>query len=210
MTAGACGHLNGQKGQSQGRKCMDKNRVMAFTDAIIAIAATIMVLEMKVPEDGFTAASLLSQWPVFAAYTISFFIIYFSWRSHHNAFQKADVLTTETYLINGVWLFLLTLVPFGTGVFGRYPDSRLAAQVYVGIVFLWTLSFQFLDASIVRNNPSAEKDEVMYPVSRVIMFGGFALAMIAGIIWPSTAMAVIAVSNVLMVIHLLKERKRRK
>ena len=90
---------------------------MAFTDAIIAIAATIIVLEMKVPEDGFTIAALLVQWPIFAADAVSYFLIYLAWRSHRNAFQKADVLTTGTYLINGIWLFLLTLVPFGTGMY---------------------------------------------------------------------------------------------
>jgi uncharacterized membrane protein len=182
--------------------------VMAFTDAIIAIAATIMVLEMKVPEEGFSIGSLLSLWPVFAAYTVSFFMIYLAWRSHHNAFQKADVLTTGTYLINGVWLFLLTMVPFGTGVFGRYPDSRLAAAIYVGIVFLWTLSFQFLDASIVRNNPSAEKDEVMYPVARAILFGGFAFAFISIVVHPSIALIILAVSNVSMIIRILRKRRK--
>jgi uncharacterized membrane protein len=187
---------------------MDKNRVMAFTDAIIAIAATIMVLEMKVPEEGLSIVALLSLWPVFAAYTVSFFMIYLAWRSHHNAFQKADVLTTETYLINGIWLFLLTLVPFGTGVLGRYPDSRLAAAIYVGIVFLWTFSFQFLDASIVRNNPSAEKDEVMYPAARAILFGGFALAFLSIMIHPSIALVVLAVSNLFMIIRILREKRR--
>ncbi|MGN0254490.1 MAG: TMEM175 family protein [Chordicoccus sp.] len=187
---------------------MDKNRVMAFTDAIIAIAATIMVLEIKVPENGFTIAALLSQWPVFAAYAVSYFMIYLAWRSHHNAFQKADVLTTETYLVNGIWLFLLTLVPFGTGVLGRYPDSRLAAVIYVGIVFLWTFSFQFLDASITRSNPSAKKDEVRYPAARGILFGGFALAFLSVAIHPSASLVVLAISNAVMIIHILREKRR--
>lgn len=102
-------------------------------------------------------------------------MIYLAWRSLHNAFQKENVLTTGTYLVNDIWLFLLTLIPFGTGMLGRYLDSSLAAIIYVGIVFLWTFSFQFLDASITRSDPSAEKDEVRYPVARVILFGGFAL-----------------------------------
>lgn len=129
---------------------MDKNRVMAFTDAIIAIAATIMVLEMKVPEAGFTIAALFSQWPVFASYAV----------------------------------------------------------IYVGIVFLWTCSFQFLDASITRSNPSAQKDEVMYPVARAILFGGFALAFLSVAIHPSASLVVLAISNAVMIIHILREKRR--
>lgn len=187
---------------------MDKNRVMAFTDAIIAIAATIMVLEMKVPDVGLSMTNLLELVPIFFAYTVNLFLIYFAWRSHHNAFQKADVLTTDTYLINGIWLFLLTLVPFGTGVFGRYPNSNLAAFLYVGIVFLWTFSFQFLDASIVKNNPTAQKDEVMHPMARLILFGGFGLAFLSILIHPFMALIILAVSNVLMVIRILHEKKK--
>lgn len=52
---------------------MDKNRVMAFTDAIIAIAATIMVLKMKVPDVGLSMTNLLELLPIFFAYTVSFF-----------------------------------------------------------------------------------------------------------------------------------------
>jgi hypothetical protein len=135
-------------------------------------------------------------------------MIYLAWRSHHNAFQKADVLTTGTHLVNGIWLFLLTLVPFGTGILGRYPDSSLAAVVYVGIVFLWTLSFQFLDASITKSNPSAEKDEVMYPAARVILFGGFVLAFLSVAIHPSASLVVLTISNAVMVIHILMEKRR--
>lgn len=83
---------------------MDKNRIIALTDGIIAIAATIMVLELEVPEE-LTTASLLGQWPVLLAYIVSFSQIYLAWRSHHNSFQKADVVSVRTFLINGIWLF---------------------------------------------------------------------------------------------------------
>ena len=92
---------------------MNKARLEAFTDAIIAIAATIMVLELQIPKEP-TFRGLLGEWQTLLAYVISFVYIYVVWFSHHNIFKKATVITTRTFLYNGVWLFLLTLVPFTT------------------------------------------------------------------------------------------------
>ena len=83
---------------------MNKGRLEAFTDAIVAIAATIMVLELKTP--------LTNDWngikeilPTRLAYIISFVMIYVVWFSHHNLFKKAEVITPRTYLLNGLWIF---------------------------------------------------------------------------------------------------------
>lgn len=70
-------------------------------------------------------------------------------------------------------IILITLVPFTTGLVGRFPESKLAALIYVSIVFLWTLCFQFLDTSILKNNPTATRGEVMFPIPRLIIFGVF-------------------------------------
>lgn len=187
---------------------MDKGRIMALTDGIGAIAATIMVLELSIPDE-LTLNSLLEEWPTFFAYMVSFALIYLAWRSHHNAFQKADVISTPVFLVNGLWLFFISLVPFGTGVLGRFPELRIAAGIYVGIVFLWTFTFQFLDAAIIRSNPSAEKDEVMYPFSRAVLFGGFAFAFASIFIHPVCAVFVLAASNCVMGIWIFRNRKDR-
>ena len=75
---------------------MNKNRLEAFTDAIIAIAATIMVLELHIPQYN-TLASLVEEWPVFLAYFISFTLIYTVWYNHHNLFKKAKIYITGKY-----------------------------------------------------------------------------------------------------------------
>ena len=96
---------------------MNKERLVAFTDAIVAIAATIMVLELHTPiTDDWQG--LREEWPTFLAYLISFSVIYVVWYNHHNLFAKAEVVTTRTFLLNGLWLFFLTLVPFTTGWVG--------------------------------------------------------------------------------------------
>lgn len=76
---------------------MNKSRLEALTDAIIAIAATIMVLELQVPEHN-SIHSLMENWPIFLAYTISFFLIYIVWFNHHNIFKKAKIISTKTYI----------------------------------------------------------------------------------------------------------------
>lgn len=184
---------------------MDKNRVMALTDGIIAIAATIMVLELKVPEQ-LTMRELISRLPVLLAYVVSFTQIYLAWRSHHNAFMEADVMSISTFLINGIWLFFQTLVPFGTGMIGKYPHSKLAAVIYVLIIFLWILTFQFLDLSIIASNPGAKNDEVMAPVSRVTIFGGYALAFVMAVVKPVFVLPVIAGLSVIMVVRIVWEK----
>ena len=85
-----------------------EERLVAFTDAIIAIAATIMVLELVTPEDT-SIHGLLSQWPTFVAYLISFDLIYLVWLNHHNAFRKIDHVTPGVFIWNGIWTFFLPI-----------------------------------------------------------------------------------------------------
>ena len=92
---------------------MNKTRVEAITDGIIAIAATIMVLELGVPTTN-DFSGLLELRHTFLAYVISFMMIYIVWSMHHDLFEKAKVVTRQTFMINGVWIFMLTLVPLTT------------------------------------------------------------------------------------------------
>ncbi len=92
---------------------INKERLIAFTDAIIAIVAIIMVLELVTPSPP-TFEGLFSQWPVFVAYITSFVLIYIVWYNHHNAFEKINRLSTKVFLLNDVWVFVLTILPFAT------------------------------------------------------------------------------------------------
>lgn len=80
---------------------INKERLVAFTDAIIAIGATVMVLELVTPDEP-TFRGMLSQWPTFIAYITSFDLIYLVWLNHHNAFQKIDHVTIGIYAWNGI------------------------------------------------------------------------------------------------------------
>ena len=188
---------------------MDKGRVLALTDGIVAIASTIMVLELAVPAE-LTMETLAGQLPTLFAFLVSFVLIYQAWRSHHNVFQKAAVITGGVYALNGVWLFFVSLIPFATALTGRFPESKIASVAYVAAVSLWTLSFQFLDAAVAKANPGTEKDHTRRTPSRLILFGCYAVALALCFFLPRAPMYAIAVSAFLMGIRPLWSKEKKK
>lgn len=154
---------------------MNKARLEAFTDAIIAIAATIMALELKVPAQP-TFQGLLSEWQLLLAYVISFIFIYVVWFSHHNIFKKAKNITARTFIYNGIWLFLLTLVPFTTCWVGINVNATFPEFLYVLVMLLWSIMFEVIDRQIIRDNPDVPKDPTNGHNYQLALYGGFLLA----------------------------------
>lgn len=188
---------------------MNKGRIEALTDGIVAIAATIMVLELTVPDKP-TPGALFSQWPTLLAYIISFFQIYLAWRSHHNAFQKAEEINSTVFVLNGIWIFLITLVPFTTGFVGKYPNSRFPELLYILTIALWSLSFQFLDGVITRLNKGVERDIVRTIRIRVTLFGGYLFDAIVIFIKPIFGIIIVGMITLLWGILMLVPNKRLK
>ena len=79
---------------------ISKNRVEAFSDGVLAIVATILVLELVVPK-GVELGDLASQWPVFLAFFVSFFQIYITWYNHNKLFAKIECVGKHVFLLNG-------------------------------------------------------------------------------------------------------------
>ena len=181
---------------------LNKDRIMALTDGIVAIAATIMVLELAVPQT-ITISSLLAQGPVFYSYLVSFVLIYLAWRSHHNAFEKADVIDGKVFLANGIWLFFITLIPFTTALVGNAPSETLTEAIYVVSLILWISSFQFLDIAITKANPLAPKDEGRDNTARLVLFGGHFLALAVAFIAPIYTLIVLGVDVLIMAVGII-------
>ena len=175
---------------------------MALTDVIVAIAATIMVLELSVPET-ISINSLLSQASIFYAYIVSFVLIYLAWRSHHNAFEKADVIDGKVFLANGLWLFFITLIPFTTALVGNAPNESLTEVIYTVSLILWVLSFQILDIAITNVNPDAPKDEVRDNKARLLLFGGYFLALIIAFIKPELTIVILGLVVIVLAIEVV-------
>lgn len=184
-------------------KRMNKGRVEAFTDAIVAIAATIMVLELHVPK-GANLKGLFEEWPVFLAYVISFSLIYIVWFNHHNLFIKAKNISPRTYLYNGIWLFFLTLVPFTTNWVGSKPNDLLPECLYLLNILLWTIMYQVMDNSIVKDNPGVAKDETNNFRYRFILYGGYVFAFGVAFVKPILGMFIMVIFTIILAIRFFK------
>jgi uncharacterized membrane protein len=113
---------------------MEKGRLEAFSDGVIAIIITIMVLELKVPHgDGFAALRPLI--PVFLSYVLSFLYIGIYWNNHHHLLQAAHRVNGRVLWANLHLLFWLSLFPFATGWVGENHFAALPVALY-GLVLL--------------------------------------------------------------------------
>jgi uncharacterized membrane protein len=168
---------------------MNRERLAAFTDAVVAIAATIMVLELAVPSEN-DWRGMMEDATVFVAYVVSFSQIYLVWKNHHDLFEKAETISQRTFVLNGIWLFFCTLVPFNTRWIGEASDSLLPELLYVLNLALWSVMFQIMDFSVLRDNPKAKPDSTNQKHFRLMLYGGFALAAVLALIRPRFCMIV--------------------
>lgn len=108
---------------------MNKGRVEAFTDAVVAIILTIMVLEFKTPETA-KWTGIIHQLPYFFAYIVSFLFVGVAWYNHHYMFALALRISKKVYWINNLWLFSMSLLPVATGWVGKFPQAT-GPSIYI-------------------------------------------------------------------------------
>jgi len=128
---------------------MKSSRLEAFSDGVLAIVITIMVLELKTP-DGRDWAALASIAPRLWAYVLSFVFIGLYWNNHHHVFQMTERVTGAILWSNLHLLFWLSLIPVGTAWIG---DTRLApvpTAVYGAILLLSGIAYYILETTIIR------------------------------------------------------------
>ena len=127
---------------------MPKSRLEAFSDGVIAVIITIMVLEMKVPH-GTDLASLAPLWPVFLAYVLSFVYVGIYWNNHHHLFLACQRVNGSILWANLHLLFWLSLIPFVTGWMSENHFAALPVAAY-GIVLLMSgFSFVLLTQCLI-------------------------------------------------------------
>ena len=129
-------------------------RVEAFSDGVIAIIVTIMVLELKAPADPDLAA-LWRLWPTFLAYVLSYLYVAIYWVNHHKLFSHAMVVTAGLLWSNIALLFTLSLVPFATAYLGEHHFARAATVLYLVSLLLPALAYGALQAVIMRTGQCA-------------------------------------------------------
>jgi uncharacterized membrane protein len=132
---------------------MGKGRLEAFSDGVIAIIITIMVLELKVPEGG-TLRELRPLIPLFISYVLSFAHIAIYWNNHHNMLQAVEKIDGLVLWANVHLLFWLSLVPFTTAWMGENHFARVPVVVYGVNLLLCGLAYTVLARSLLRLHPA--------------------------------------------------------
>src|SRR5882762_9676259 len=130
------------------RDQLNKSRLEAFSDGVIAILITIMVLELRIPE-GADWAAVQPVVPVFITYVFSFVMLGIYWNNHHHLIHAADRMTGAILWANLHLLFWLSLVPFATGWMGRNNFAPLPTAVYGGVLLLSAIGYTILVRTII-------------------------------------------------------------
>jgi len=140
---------------------MNKNRLEAFSDGVLAIIITIMVLEIKIPHgsDWLVLKPLI---PIFISYGLSFAYIGIYWGNHHHMLQSVRQVTSKMILANLNLLFWLSMVPFATGWMGENEFKSNPMALYGIILFLSGASYSILQKSVERNTHEIESLKLAY------------------------------------------------
>jgi len=130
---------------------MRTTRLEAFSDGVLAIVLTIMVLELHVPEDA-NMVTLMKLLPLFVSYLLSFIYIGIYWNNHHHLLQIADKINGPIMWANLHLLFWLSLIPFSTAWMGRNYEVSLTFAIYGGILFMAAIAYWILQTAIIAHN----------------------------------------------------------
>ena len=167
---------------------MEKNRLEAFSDGVLAIIITIMILELKQPAgDGW--GDFFALWPTLLAYLISFMFIAIYWVNHHLIFQIAERINIGILWCNIAWLFVMSFIPFATAWVGSYPRSFVTLCIYFSDMFLASVAFHLMYYLILREDGK----KFRWTARGVISLATYFAAAVFGGFLPVAAFIVVAV-----------------
>jgi uncharacterized membrane protein len=118
----------------------DLDRIVFFSDAVFAIAITLLVLDIHVPEiperlvDEQLPGRLLALWPKYLSYVLSFVVILMYWMAHHITFRAIRRYDRTLIWLNSLFLMCIAFLPFPTSLLGEYGDNQLAVAIYAASV----------------------------------------------------------------------------
>lgn len=127
---------------------MHKGRLEAFSDGVIAIIITIMVLELKVPH-GAALNDLQALIPVFVSYALSFIYVGIYWNNHHHLFQAVEKVSGAVLWSNLHLLFWLSLVPFGSAWMGENHFAPMPVTLYGVILLMCGVAYYILSRNLI-------------------------------------------------------------
>lgn len=181
---------------------MTKSRLETFSDGVLAIIITIMVLELKIPHEA-TMHALYELWPTFLSYLLSFIYIGIYWGNHHHLLHTVHHVTSGIIWSNMGLLFTLSLIPFTTGWMGENHFANIPVAVYSFNLILCAITFYFLQKTIIAQVPNdtrlvaaLKKQEAKGFVS----LGFYIISIISALYYPLISAILISFTAILWVI----------
>ena len=144
---------------------MTSERIAAFSDGVIAIIITIMVLELRVPH-GSDIDALAGLLPVFLAYILSFILVGIYWSNHHHMLFLTNRITGGILWANLHLLFWLSLMPFVTGWMGENHFAPLPTALYGGVLLMAGVAYYILEQTIIRSQGEGSRLEAAVGTDR--------------------------------------------
>ena len=168
---------------------MDKNRLEAFSDGVLAIIITIMVLELKQPV-GDKWGDLGELSPILLSYALSFLFVAIYWVNHHIIFHQVERVNYPILWCNIAWLFVMSFIPFATAWVGTYPTSFAPLAVYFADMFLACIAFHLMCWLIACENGT--KEQFRLSPRSIFSIAAYFLATVLGGFCPVAAFIVVA------------------
>ena len=184
---------------------MSKNRLEAFSDGVLAVAITLLVLDIKVPapvsESGATLGhALLKQWPIYAAYATSFITIGIIWINHHAMLSRLRLADHGVLVLNLFLLMSIGVLPFATSLLSAYlkesQGQHLAAALYSASLLLMGTLFALMHRHMLFRRPELLAEELPHHRRRQIFtraLSGLVPYAIATALAPVSAYATLAI-----------------
>jgi len=201
----------------------ETGRTEAFSDGVFAVAITLLVLNIQVPQhillvDGEVLSILGGQWPMFLAFVTSFATIGIMWLNHHRIFTHIKRTDNTLLILNLLLLLVIVFIPFPTALLAQYlaqytahPNEHVAVAVYNGTFLLMAIFFNLIWRYAAYNNRLLDKranPEAVQAISKQFRFGPLLYVILFGLGWISVP-ASIAMSLLLAVFFALPVRTSR-
>ena len=153
----------------------ETSRLEAFSDGVFAIAITLLILEIRVPQlqiesNGNLLLSLGRLWPSFLAFVLSFFVVLVIWINHHELFRMVNRVDRTLMFANGALLLMVTFIPFPTAMLARYfgtPAANTAVAFYCGTFLVSSICHNLLLESVAHNRRLLRADVSNRQISRL-------------------------------------------
>lgn len=187
--------------QLPGQAAMGRNRLEAFSDGVLAIIITIMVLELKVPH-GVGLETLMPLWPVFLSYVLSFVYLGIYWSNHHHMLHMCNRVTGSILWANLYLLFWLSLIPFATGWLGENHFAAGPSALYGFVLLMAAIAYWILQELIIASQGKHS------PLKRAV--GGdwkarfslalYLIAILVALLWTWVSLALYVVAALLWLV----------